>query len=47
MQEIRRIQIRTNHMVNDILTGQYQSVFKGQGMEFKESANTCPATKSA
>lgn len=36
MQEIRRIQIRTNHMVNDILTGQYQSVFKGQGMEFKE-----------
>lgn len=36
MQQIRRIQIRTNHMVNDILAGQYESVFKGRGMEFKE-----------
>ncbi len=36
MQEIRRIQIRTNRMVNDVFTGQYQSVFKGQGMEFQE-----------
>lgn len=36
MKQIRRIQIRTSHMVNDILAGQYQSVFKGQGMEFKE-----------
>ncbi|MFA6242593.1 MAG: DUF58 domain-containing protein [Candidatus Hydrogenedentales bacterium] len=42
MQEIRRIQIRTNHMVNDILTGQYQSVFKGQGMEFKEVREYVP-----
>ena len=36
MKQIRRIQIRTSHMVNDILAGQYESVFKGQGMEFKE-----------
>lgn len=36
MQQIRRIQIRTNHLVSDILAGQYESVFKGQGMEFKE-----------
>lgn len=36
MQQIRRIQIRTSHTVNDVLAGQYQSVFKGQGMEFKE-----------
>jgi len=36
MSEIRRIQIRTSRMVNDILAGQYQSVFKGQGMEFRE-----------
>ena len=42
MQEIRRIQIRTNHMVNDILTGQYESVFKGQGMEFKEVREYVP-----
>lgn len=36
MAQIRRIQIRTNRMVNEILAGQYHSVFKGQGMEFKE-----------
>lgn len=36
MAQIRRIQIRTNRMVNEILAGQYESVFKGQGMEFKE-----------
>jgi len=36
MKQIRRIQIRTSHVVNDILAGQYESVFKGQGMEFKE-----------
>ena len=36
MQKIRRIQIRTSHMVNEILAGAYHSVFKGQGMEFEE-----------
>lgn len=42
MKEIRRIQIRTSHMVNDILAGQYESVFKGQGMEFKEVREYVP-----
>jgi uncharacterized protein (DUF58 family) len=42
MQKIKRIQIRTNHMVNDILAGQYESVFKGQGMEFKEVREYVP-----
>jgi uncharacterized protein (DUF58 family) len=36
MQQIRRIQIKTNRAINDLLAGQYESVFKGQGMEFKE-----------
>jgi len=36
LKQIRRIQIRTSHLVNDVLAGQYESVFKGQGMEFKE-----------
>ena len=36
LKKVRRIQIRTSHMVNDTLAGQYQSVFKGQGMEFDE-----------
>ena len=42
MRQIRRIQIRTSHMVNDILAGQYESVFKGQGMEFKEVREYVP-----
>ncbi len=42
MQKIRQIQIRTSHMVNDILAGQYHSVFKGQGMEFQEVREYVP-----
>ncbi|MFH0772009.1 MAG: DUF58 domain-containing protein [Candidatus Omnitrophota bacterium] len=36
LQQIRRIQITTSRMVTDIFCGQYQSVFKGRGMEFAE-----------
>jgi len=36
LKQIQRIHIRTRHIVNDQLVGQYESVFKGQGMEFKE-----------
>jgi len=34
--QIRRIQITTSRMVTDVFAGQYQSVFKGKGMEFCE-----------
>lgn len=34
--KIRRIQIRTSHMANDVFAGHYHSTFKGQGMEFEE-----------
>ena len=34
--KVRQIHIRTSHMVQDVLAGQYESVFKGQGMEFSE-----------
>ncbi|MDA7916490.1 DUF58 domain-containing protein, partial [Verrucomicrobia bacterium] len=34
--KIRYIQIYTSKAVNDVLAGEYQSVFKGQGMEFNE-----------
>ncbi|MDR1941206.1 MAG: DUF58 domain-containing protein [Endomicrobium sp.] len=34
--QIRRLEIRTNKIVNEVFAGQYQSVFKGQGMEFAE-----------
>ncbi|MFH1867791.1 MAG: DUF58 domain-containing protein [Candidatus Omnitrophota bacterium] len=36
LQKIRRIQITTSRMVTDVFAGQYQSVFKGKGMEFYE-----------
>ena len=34
--KVRQIHIRTSHMVKDVLAGQYESVFKGQGIEFEE-----------
>lgn len=36
LKKIRRIQITTSRMVTDVFAGQYQSVFKGRGMEFHE-----------
>ena len=36
IKKIRRIQIHTSRMVNDVLAGQYHSAFKGRGMEFEE-----------
>jgi len=36
MRTIRRIEIRTRHLVNQGLAGSYHSVFKGRGMEFSE-----------
>ena len=34
--KVRYIQIYTNKAVNDVLAGEYHSVFKGRGMEFEE-----------
>lgn len=42
IKKVRQIQITTNHMVNDVFAGQYQSVFKGQGMEFHEVREYMP-----
>ena len=36
LRKIRRIQITTSRMVTDVFAGQYESVFKGRGMEFDE-----------
>lgn len=35
MQKIRSIQIKTGHLVTDLMAGEYVSAFKGRGMEFK------------
>lgn len=42
IKKIRRIQIRTRRTVNEILAGQYESAFKGQGMEFREVRSYVP-----
>lgn len=34
--QIRQLEIKSNKLVNEIFAGQYQSVFKGQGIEFAE-----------
>jgi uncharacterized protein (DUF58 family) len=36
LKKIRRIEISTSRLVNNIFAGEYESVFKGRGMEFDE-----------
>lgn len=36
LKKIRKLEIRTRGLVNNIFGGEYQSAFKGQGMEFTE-----------
>jgi uncharacterized protein (DUF58 family) len=36
LRKIRRIEIHTDRLANDVFAGAYQSTFKGQGMEFAE-----------
>lgn len=42
LKKVRRIHIRTKHMVTDVFAGEYHSVFKGQGMEFQEVREYVP-----
>jgi uncharacterized protein (DUF58 family) len=36
IKKIRRIEIHTSHIVNELLAGQWNSAFKGRGIEFEE-----------
>ncbi len=36
LKKVRRIEIRTSQVVNEVLSGQYHSAFKGRGVEFEE-----------
>lgn len=36
LKKVRRIEIYTKNLVNNVFSGEYQSVFKGRGMEFSE-----------
>lgn len=36
LDKIQRLRIYTSHIVNNVFAGEYESVFKGRGMEFDE-----------
>ena len=36
LRQIRRIEIRTSHRVDEVFSGRYASAFRGRGMEFEE-----------
>lgn len=42
LKKIRRIEIRTSRLVNDLFGGEYESVFKGQGIEFADVREYVP-----
>ena len=42
LKKVRKIEIRTTHLVNDLFGGEYESVFKGQGIEFADVREYVP-----
>jgi len=42
MQKIRAIQIKTGHLVTELMAGEYVSAFKGRGMEFNSVREYAP-----
>jgi uncharacterized protein (DUF58 family) len=42
LKKVRQIELRTRRLVTDVLAGDYQSVFKGRGMDFDEVREYTP-----
>ncbi len=42
LRQVKLIELRTRGLVNTVFSGEYQSVFKGQGMEFAEVREYAP-----
>ena len=42
LETVRRIEVRTNRLVNDMMVGAYLSHFKGRGMDFEELREYIP-----
>src|SRR5579862_5799361 len=42
LESVRRVEIRTNRLVNDMMVGAYLSRFKGRGMDFEELREYMP-----
>ena len=44
LETVRRVEVRTNRLVNDMMVGAYLSRFKGRGMDFEELREYNPGT---
>src|SRR5437764_8862332 len=42
LETVRRVEVRTNRLVNDMMVGAYLSHFKGRGMDFEELREYMP-----
>ncbi len=42
LESVRRVEVRTNRLVNDTMVGAYLSGFKGRGMDFEELREYMP-----
>ena len=42
LRKIRKIHIHANHVVNDVFAGEYESAFRGRGMQFEEVREYLP-----
>lgn len=42
LESVRRVEVRTNRLVNDMMVGAYLSRFKGRGMDFEELRDYMP-----
>jgi len=42
LKKVRQIEIKTGRLVNDVFAGEYESIFKGRGMEFHEVREYVP-----
>jgi uncharacterized protein (DUF58 family) len=42
LKKVKQLEIKTRRSVNEIFSGEYRSVFKGQGVEFSEVREYCP-----
>jgi len=42
LKKVRQIEIMTGRLVNDVFAGEYESIFKGRGMEFHEVREYIP-----
>src|SRR5882672_1325692 len=42
LESVRRVEVRTNRLVNDVMVGAYLSHFKGRGMDFEDLREYMP-----